>query len=255
MLRHLLFRFSTLALLLAVCLLPTDAFAKIYELRTYTTNDGKLDDLHARFRDHTVELFKKHGIESVGYWVPTDGPNAQNTLIYVIAHESRDAAKASWKAFISDPEWQEVYKKSEANGPILAKAPESVYMNATEYSPTFSIDQPSDDAVYELRIYKTNEGKLDALNARFRDHTIKIFDRYGIQSVGYWTPADEPDSFNTLIYILRHASGDTAKESWKSFSSDPDWQKAAKESQKDGRFLSEKPQSTYMKATDYSAIR
>ncbi len=253
--QHLMCRLSTLVLLFALCLAPTSSFAVVYELRTYTTNEGKLDDLHARFRDHTVELFKKHGIESVGYWVPTDGPTAKNTLIYIIAHQSRDAAKASWKAFLSDPDWQAVYKKSEANGPILAKAPESVYMNATDYSPPFSVDKRSDDAVYELRIYKTNAGKLDGLNARFRDHTIKIFNRYGMQSVGYWTSADEPDSSNTLIYVLRHASREAAEESWKSFGSDPDWKKAVQESQKDGRFLSEKPQATYMKATDYSAIR
>ena len=129
------------------------------------------------------------------------------------------------------------------------------YMNATDYSPPFSVDQASDDSVYELRIYKTNEGKLEKLNARFRDHTIKIFDRYGMQSVGYWTPADAPDSSNTLIYVLRHASRDAAKESWKSFGADADWKKAAQESQKDGRFLSEKPQVTFMEATDYSAIR
>jgi hypothetical protein len=76
-----------------------------------------------------------------------------------------------------------------------------------------------------------------------------------MQSVAYWTPTDEPDSQNTLIYILRHRSRDAAKNSWKSFIGDPEWQKVAKESQKDGPFLSERPQAVYMKATDSSAIR
>lgn len=247
--------FVTIALLAGLYLMPAKASAEVYELRTYTTNEGKLDDLHARFRDHTVALFKKHGIESVGYWVPVDEPKSQNTLIYIIRHQSRDAAKASWKAFISDPQWQAVYKASEANGPILAKGPESVYMEATDYSPKFESDDTSDDAVFELRIYKAEKGKLANLNARFRDHTIAIFNRFAMQSVGYWVPSDGEDARDTLIYILRYPSRDAAKASWASFGSDPEWKKAAKESQLDGRILREKPQSTYMKSTDYSAIR
>jgi hypothetical protein len=243
-------------LILSAVLLPFPiASADVFELRTYTTNDGKLDDLHARFRDHTVGLFTKHGMESVGYWVPTDSPKSENTLIYVLRHDSRDAAKASWKAFISDPDWQAVYKESEADGPILAKRPDSVYMDATDYSPKFQADGASDEAVYELRIYRTNEGKLDGLDARFRDHTIGIFDRYGMQSVGYWHPSDSPDSQDTLIYILRHNSRDAAKASWKSFGADEQWKKAAKESQQNGRFLRERPELVYMSPTDYSAVR
>ena len=100
------------------------AFGAVYELRTYVTNPGKLENLNARFRDHTVGLFKKHGIESVGYWVPTDGESSKNTLIYVIKHKSRDAAKASWKAFVSDPAWKKVARESQVDGKILAQRPE-----------------------------------------------------------------------------------------------------------------------------------
>ena len=108
---------------------------RVFELRTYTTNPGKLADLNKRFRDHTLKMFEKHGMQNIGYWTPTDGEAAQNTLIYVIAHKSRDAAKQSWSAFGKDPEWQRVAKESEANGRILARAPESVYMEAVDYSP------------------------------------------------------------------------------------------------------------------------
>ena len=104
---------------------------KVFELRTYTTNEGKLDALQARFRDHTTRIFKKHHITNVGYWVPVD---KSNTLIYIISHESRDAAKANWDGFRADPEWQKVQKESEANGKIVAKV-ESVFMEATDYSP------------------------------------------------------------------------------------------------------------------------
>ena len=107
---------------------------KVYELRTYYTNEGKLPDLLARFRNHTTKIFKKHGMTNVGYWVPQDSPASQNTLIYIIAHDSREAAKKSWDDFRKDPEWQAVAKASEANGKIVSKV-ESVYMDATDFSP------------------------------------------------------------------------------------------------------------------------
>ena len=236
-------------------LVPATAKAEVYELRTYTTNEGKLDNLNARFRDHTVALFDKHGMESVAYWVPTDEPQSANTLIYVLRHESREAASASWKAFIEDPAWAKVAEESQKDGRILAKAPESVFMEATDYSPAISSGEAGDEAVFELRVYKTNEGKLGNLDARFRDHTIRIFDRHGMKSVAYWHPTDEPDSSDTLIYILRHESREAAGTSWRAFGADEEWQKVAKESQVDGSILSGRPASTYMEPTDYSALR
>jgi hypothetical protein len=108
--------------------------ARIFELRTYTAPDGKLADLHTRFRDHTLRIFQRHGMQNVMYFAPMDEPLAKNTLIYVIAHKDRAAAKASWDAFRSDPEWQKVAAASQVNGPIVAKV-ESVFMTATDYSP------------------------------------------------------------------------------------------------------------------------
>ncbi len=227
------------------------ASADVFELRTYTTKEGKLDALNARFRDHTIRLFKKHGIESIGYWVPTDEEKSKNTLIYVIKHQSRDAAAASWKAFIADPEWKKVYKESGV-GP-LASPPESVYMETTDYSPQWKNGSHDEDDVFELRIYKAAPGKLGKLDARFRDHTIDLFNRHGIKSVAYWHPTDKPDSEDMLIYIIKHDSRQAAGKSWRAFIADPDWKKAAKESGV-GR-LAKPPASTYMKATDYSALK
>jgi hypothetical protein len=107
---------------------------RVFELRTYTSPEGKLGDLHKRFRDHTMRIFKKHGMESIGYWQPQDAPDSQNTLIYIISHESREAAKKNWADFRADPEWQKVGAESEANGKIVSKVV-SVYMDATDYSP------------------------------------------------------------------------------------------------------------------------
>lgn len=103
----------------------------LYELRTYHTHEGKLDALNARFRDHTMKMFEKHGIKNIMYWTPVEQPN---TLIYVIAHKNKEAAAASWKAFGSDPEWKKVAEESQRDGKIVAKV-ESVYMTTTDYSP------------------------------------------------------------------------------------------------------------------------
>ena len=108
---------------------------RVFEMRTYVTNEGKLPALETRFRDHTIKFFNKYNMTSIGYWVPQDGPASQNTLIYILAHPSREAAKASWTAFMADPEWQKVRAASEEQGRILVKAPESVFMKATDYSP------------------------------------------------------------------------------------------------------------------------
>ena len=107
---------------------------QVFELRTYTAPEGKLGELQARFRNHTIRIFDKHGMKSVGYWTPQDAPLSQNTLIYVLAHASRDAAKKNWAEFQADPEWQKVSADTQVNGRIVSKV-DSVFMDATDFSP------------------------------------------------------------------------------------------------------------------------
>ncbi|HJR69509.1 MAG TPA: NIPSNAP family protein [Gammaproteobacteria bacterium] len=107
---------------------------KVFELRTYTSPDGRLGDLLARFRNDTLRIFAKHGMENVGYWIPADAPASSNTLIYILAHDSRDAATKSWAAFRDDPEWRSVAERTQANGPIVSKV-ESVFLETTDFSP------------------------------------------------------------------------------------------------------------------------
>jgi hypothetical protein len=104
--------------------------ARVFELRTYTAHEGKLNDVVNRFRDHTVRIFAKHGLVSVGYWIPQEMPN---TLIYMLAHPSREAATKNWDAFRNDPEWKAARAASEANGPIVLKT-QSVFMDPTAFS-------------------------------------------------------------------------------------------------------------------------
>ena len=124
-------KLSLTTLLLVTASLAPNSFSEIYELRTYTSHEGKLENVLNRFENHTMALFEKHGIRNIGYWVSED---QDNTLIYIVAHESRDSAKQSWKSFVSDPEWKEARTASLADGPIVDKI-ESVYMNKTPFSP------------------------------------------------------------------------------------------------------------------------
>ncbi len=110
------------------------ATEKIFELRIYKTYSGKLEDLHKRFREHTCRLFKKHGIELVGFWVPTEGEEAKDTLIYIVAFPSKEAQEKAWKAFQSDPEWIKARDESHRNGVIVQKV-QSKNMKAVDYSP------------------------------------------------------------------------------------------------------------------------
>lgn len=251
-----------LALSLAFVASSLAADARTFELRIYTTNEGKLPDLLKRFREHTCKLFEKHGMENIGYWVPIEeADGANNKLIYIIAHKSREAAKASWAAFGSDPDWKAAAKASEENGKILAEKPESIFMTATDYSCAISATPGVAGAggrVFELRTYTTNEGKLDALHARFRDHTMALFTKHGMTHIGYWVPTDaDKGAGNKLIYILAHPSKEAGLAAFDAFRKDPEWVAAKAESEKDGPLTIKDGgvKSVYMKAVDFSPIK
>lgn len=121
---------TALALIALALATPTLA-DPVYELRTYYANEGKIDALHARFRDHTVEIFARHGMQSVAYWAPND---TADTIIYILEHASAEAVEGNWAAFLADPEWQEVYAASIADGNLVKKI-DAVFMSKTDYSP------------------------------------------------------------------------------------------------------------------------
>ena len=107
---------------------------KIYELRIYHAAPGKLDELVARFRDHTMRLFAGHGMKSLAYWTALDEPAKSSTFFYILEHPSREAAAANWKAFQNDPEWKSVKAKSEENGKLVENI-DSTFLTLTDFSP------------------------------------------------------------------------------------------------------------------------
>lgn len=254
---------SLLFSLLCVAMLSTASAAekdtKCYELRTYHVAPGKMEALHKRFREHTLGLFAKHGITSLGYWERLDKEgNPENKLTFLLSYPTREAREASWKAFAADPDWKAAHKASEANGPLVTKA-ENPYLTATDYSPAIAASTAGESRTFELRIYKCEPGRLPNLNARFRDHTVGLFSKHGMTHLGYWTPMDQKQGADdTLIYILAHRSREAAAASFKAFREDPAWIAARKASEeKAGGSLTVKDgvQSIFMKPTDYSPTK
>ena len=229
--------------------------SRCFEMRTYYAAPGKLDDLLARFRQHTVALFEKHGISNIGYWTPME--NTENKLVYVLAYPSREAREKSWKEFAADPEWKAAKEASEANGKLVTKVV-STFLSATDFSPEV---KPSAAAprVFELRTYTATEGNLERLKARFRDHTVALFTKHGMTNLFYWTPMpDQPAAEKTLVYMLAHKDAKAAKESFAAFRADPDWIAAKDASEKAGGgslTIPDGVKSEFLRATDFSPTR
>lgn len=249
----LLFSSVTLVLMLANAL-GAEKETRFFEMRTYYAAPGKLDNLLARFRDHTTALFEKHGMVNIGYWLPLT--NTDNKLVYLLAYPSRDAREKAWKEFGADPEWQRVARESEKNGKLVAKA-ESMFLAPTDFSPRVRPERAAAPRVFELRTYHASPGNLDNLLARFRDHTVSLFAKHGMTQFGYWVPTEKKDGAGeTLVYILAHKSVAAAEESFKAFRADPAWVKAKADSEVNGSLtVTGGVQSLMMNPADFSPAK
>jgi hypothetical protein len=230
---------------------------KVYEMRVYYAMPGKLDALNARFKNHTMKLFDKHGLTNIGYFVPV-GENKENKLVYWISAPSKEARDKSFKEFGADPEWKRAAAESEKDGKLISKI-ESKFFTVTDYSPELKLAQSKEDRVFELRTYTASKGNLGNLNDRFKNHTIKLFEKHGMTNIVYWNVLKgEKGDDNQLVYLLAHKSQDAAKKSFGEFAKDPDWVAARKASEeKGGGSLTEKGGvvSEFLKPTDYSPLK
>jgi hypothetical protein len=243
--------------LLLVATFPAPAEAadpSCFELRTYHAAEGKLNALNARFRNHTLALFEKHGITNLGYWTPQSDDG--QVLIYLLAYPDKPAREASWKAFLADPVWQAAKTESEKAGKLVAKV-ESRFLHLTDFSPRLPLPASNAPRAFEMRVYTTLPGKLAALDARFRDHTIALFEKHGMTNLLYFhLDAGQENSDNTLLYFLAHASAEAQAASFTAFRNDPDWISARDASEKDGKLLVDQGvKSTLLTPTDYSPAK
>ena len=249
--RLMLLASSVLMLAQAVAVKAENRF---FELRTYYAAPGKLDPLLARFREHTLGIFARHGMENVGYWLPLT--NTENKLVYLLAFPDRQAREKAWQEFGGDQEWQKVAKETEKDGRLVTKV-ESVFLTATDFSPPVTPATSDPARVYELRTYHASPGKLDALLARFRDHTTTLFRRHGMNQFGYFVPTEAKDGAgSTLVYMLVHRDAAACAASFKAFRADPDWIKAKADSEVNGPLtVTNGVQSVLMAPTDFSPAR
>lgn len=225
---------------------------RIYELRIYHCEEGKLNDLIARFQNHTTNLFEKHGMENIGYWLPTKENN--NSLYYVLAYPDMASGEASWKAFGADEQWKKVRTESEVNGKIV-KAVESIYMKAEDFSPVIKKSIKNPERIFELRTYYCFPDKLTALESRFRDHTLKLFKKHGMTNISYWRSIEkESTQQSKLVYFLAHKSEAAAKQSFDAFRLDPKWIAARDASEANGKIV-EKLESVFMKPLSFSKYK
>jgi hypothetical protein len=241
---------STLLLIASVGVSAQKADSRYFELRIYYCHPGRLDALIERFQNHTTKIFEKHGMENIGYWVPVS--NEKNALYYILAYPNKDARDKSWAAFSSDPQWKEVQSKSEESGKIVASV-ESVFMSFSEIMPEIKPGK-GDGRLFELRTYTCLPGRLPNLTTRFKDHTVKLFEKHGMENLVYFNSIEKDGGQPKLVYLLAHKSQEEATKSWAAFRADPVWIAARDASEKDGKIV-EKVESVYMTPLSFSKIK
>lgn len=214
----------------------------LYELRVYYTNPGKLPQLNARFENHTCGFFKEHGIGMLGFW--TDEIGQSNKLTYILSFDSMADREQKWAAFGADPRWQEVRAETEKDGAFLTHIT-NAFLRTTPYSP----DPKVTTNVQEMRVYHAMPGRLPDLNARFENHTMRLFEKHGITNVGYWT--EDVGTSNQLVYMLGYEGLGNREKSWAAFGADPDWQKARAASEVNGSLV-RMSESSILRPTPYS---
>lgn len=223
----------------------------VYEMRIYHCHEGRLNALLQRFQNHTLKLFEKHQMTNVGYWMPTEKPN---DLIYILSYPSLEAREASWKAFMDDPEWKEVSRKSEEDGKIVASV-ESIFLKLEpELTKKLKLKAESPERLFELRTYYCFPNRFPNIVARFRDHTRKLFEQHGMTNIAYWSTIEKDGSQPKLVYILAHKNAEATKASWDGFRNDPKWISVRDASEQSGKIV-EKVVSVYMKPTSFSMIK
>ena len=214
----------------------------IYELRTYEAMPGKLPALNKHL-EVAAGLFKKHDLGVLGFWTDEIGTGGQVTYMWI--YQDLEDRQKKLAAFGADSAWkQQVAEETEQEGVIVART-HNTMLQLTPYSPKPKITTN----VQELRIYDAMPGRLPDLHNRFANHTLSLFEKHGMENIGYWTEVF--GTSNRLVYMLGYPSLGEREKSWAAFQRDPDWQKARVESEKNGT-LTAKTYNRILRPTAYS---
>lgn len=221
---------------------------RCFELRTYTAPDGELDNLNRRFRKYSRVVFSRYQMDPMGFWIPLDNPD--NHFTYILAYEDCADRDPAWEQFHADSLWNQVENITTHDGDLVTNV-DSRMMKTTDFSPRFGPSAREHERVFELRTYTAAPGKRDDLLARFRNHTMELFKRHGLENVVYWLPQDRDDQ---LVYMLAFPSRFARNEAWREFDMDEEWQEAYEASREDGPLV-KNIESVLLRPTDYSPVR
>lgn len=195
------------------------ADTRCFEVRIYTAPPGKLEALHARFRDHTIALFEKHGITNIGYFTPT--PNTDNKLAYILAYPSKEAREESWKQFAADPDWVKAKAESEVQGKLVS-AVEQRFLVPTDFSPEIKQAKGAAGRVFEMQSYEASAGNLEKLVKISAKHAPDLFKAHGVELLGAWTPLPgTKGGENRLTYLLAYPNEAAIETAAKALAEDP----------------------------------
>jgi hypothetical protein len=229
-----------------------------YELTVFTAKPGKLAAVHDWLRAHHEDVFAKHGATNIAYFAPA-GPNPDSKILAIHRYPSLPALLKTSRAIKSDPLWKPM-DTAENTPDALLESTTTVRLKPTDYSPEFTPSESQPPHVFELRTYTCpSPEKLFYLHDRFRDHTMGLFKKHGMENLVYWHPQDCDNADRMLIYLLAHKSEAAAKESFASFRTDPDWLAVKKASEeKAGGSLTNAERgvvSEFLEATEYSPLK
>ena len=229
-----------------------------YELQTLTAKPGKLKELHAWFRAHQGDVLAKHGATNIAFLVPA-GENPENKLVCLYKYPSTRAILQFSRAVKADPLWKPLDTAHDGPERLIEKM-DIVTLGQTDFSPEFIPEKAIQPRVFELRKYSCpSKEKRVYLDNRFREHTMALFKKHGMENLIYWHPLGIEDSERKLVYLLGHKSVEAAKNSFAQFRADPEWLNVKAQSEEQaGGSLTEKENgvlSEFFVATEYSPLR
>lgn len=231
-----------------------------YELQVITAKPGKLDALHEWFAAHQHDVLAKHGATNIAYFTPA-GENSDGKILCLLKFPSLPAVMQFSRAVKADPLWRPFDTALGPDNPeVLVARVDIMHLRPTTFSPVFEPRQGPQPRVFELRTYTCpSPDKLIRLHSRFREHTMGLFAKHGMENLIYWQPLDGEDSDRKLVYLLGHKSRDAAKDSFAALRQDPAWLEAKTKSEEAaGGSLTEKENgvvSQFLVPTEYSPLR
>ncbi|MFC3415579.1 NIPSNAP family protein [Algoriphagus hitonicola] len=223
--------------------------SKYFEMRVYTAHEGKMPDLIKRFENHTTKLFERAGMENVGYFLPVD--KSDNKLTYILGYPNENARERMWQSFLNDPEWKKVYEDSRKNGPLVKSIEETYMVLAPGLN---DLPKPSASGIFQLRTYHCFDGKIENIQARFRDHTRALFEKQGLKNYPYFLTVEKDGSQSKLVYLLGHENQSEFEEAFQRFANDPEWIQVRDASEESGKIV-ERVDAKFFTALPFSKMK